>query len=135
MVRCFEDDNVIHVNNRVDPVDDSGVINFELALSDVGQIERRIERLGKKARIKEEQVAQDVRLRLALDTQLPPRPCRRLSPDWGWQALSHFCVSLDCWQPSPVCDNNSGPANTGEHPHQPQTWQQHCWQRRITGET
>ena len=75
MVRCFEDDNVIHVNNRVDPVDDSGVINFELALSDVGQIERRIERLGKKARIKEEQVAQDVRLRLALDTQLPPRPC------------------------------------------------------------
>ena len=75
MVRCFEDDNVIHVNNRVDPVDDSDVINFELALSDVGQIERRIERLGKKARIKEEQVAQDVRLPPALSTQQPQRPC------------------------------------------------------------
>ena len=61
MVRCFEDDNVIHVNNRVDPVDDSDTINFELALSDVGQIERRLERLAKKGRSKEEQAAQDVR--------------------------------------------------------------------------
>ena len=59
-MRCFEDDNVIHVSNRVDPVEDSAVINFELALADVGQIERRIDRLGKKTRLKEEVMAQDV---------------------------------------------------------------------------
>ena len=63
MVRCFEDDNVIHVNNRVDPVDDAETINFELALADVGQIERRMDKLSKKARTKEEQAAADVRPR------------------------------------------------------------------------
>jgi len=47
VVRCFEDDNVVHVDGRVNPVEDVDVINFELALSDFAQIERRLERLGK----------------------------------------------------------------------------------------
>lgn len=34
VVRCFENDNIIHVNNKVDPADDIEVINTELALSD-----------------------------------------------------------------------------------------------------
>lgn len=38
VVRCFEDDDVIHVNGRVDPVEDISVINFELALADLGQV-------------------------------------------------------------------------------------------------
>jgi len=47
VVRCFDDDQVIHVDGRVDPVQDTDVINFELAISDFAQIERRLERLGK----------------------------------------------------------------------------------------
>lgn len=39
-MRCFEDDDVIHVNGRVDPVEDISVINFELALADLGQVRR-----------------------------------------------------------------------------------------------
>lgn len=58
VVRCFEDDNVIHVNNKVDPVNDTDVINFELALADIAQIERRLERLNKKAKSKEEAAQQ-----------------------------------------------------------------------------
>eukprot|EP01023_Acetabularia_acetabulum_P030790 TRINITY_DN28996_c0_g1_i3.p1 TRINITY_DN28996_c0_g1~~TRINITY_DN28996_c0_g1_i3.p1 ORF type:complete len:229 (-),score=37.34 TRINITY_DN28996_c0_g1_i3:39-725(-) len=55
VVRCFEDENVIHVNGKLDPVDDVDVINFELILADVAQVERRLERLNKgKARTKEE---------------------------------------------------------------------------------
>lgn len=38
VVRCFEDDDVIHVAGRVDPVTDIDVINFELALSDITQV-------------------------------------------------------------------------------------------------
>ncbi len=34
VVRCFENDNIIHVNNKVDPADDIDVINTELALSE-----------------------------------------------------------------------------------------------------
>ena len=60
VVRCFEDDNVIHVNNKVDPADDTEVINFELALADIAQIERRMERLTKKAKSKEEAAQQEV---------------------------------------------------------------------------
>lgn len=60
VVRCFEDENVIHVNNKVDPADDSEVINFELALADIAQIERRMERLTKRAKSKEEAAQQEV---------------------------------------------------------------------------
>ncbi|KAL4440386.1 hypothetical protein ABPG75_003387 [Micractinium tetrahymenae] len=47
VVRCFEDGDVVHVAGKVDPVEDADVINFELALADVSQIERRLERLKK----------------------------------------------------------------------------------------
>ncbi len=50
MVRCFENDNIIHVNNKVDPADDIEVINTELALSDLDTCERAIHRVQKKAK-------------------------------------------------------------------------------------
>ena len=62
VVRCFEDDNVHHVNGAVDSLQDIDVINFELALADISQIERRIERLGKgRAKSKEEEARNTVR--------------------------------------------------------------------------
>lgn len=63
-MRCFEDENVIHVAGKVDPLADIDVINFELALSDIGQIEKRLERLTKgRAKSKEEIAAAEVRER------------------------------------------------------------------------
>lgn len=50
VVRCFENDDVIHVSGSVDPVRDIEIINLELALSDLAQIERRLERARKQAR-------------------------------------------------------------------------------------
>jgi GTP-binding protein YchF len=50
VVRCFDDDDIIHVSGSVDPVRDIEVINLELALADLAQIERRIERVRKQAR-------------------------------------------------------------------------------------
>ncbi|GBG86233.1 hypothetical protein CBR_g41138 [Chara braunii] len=47
VVRCFEDDDIVHVNGKIDPLSDVDIINLELALADLSQIERRIERLGK----------------------------------------------------------------------------------------
>lgn len=41
VVRCFENDDVIHVDGRVNPVEDIDTINFELALADIGQVEKR----------------------------------------------------------------------------------------------
>ena len=48
VVRCFEDDNIVHVNNRVDPVADAEVINTELLLRDLQSVEARLNK-GKKA--------------------------------------------------------------------------------------
>ena len=54
VVRCFENDDIIHVSGSIDPVRDIDVINLELALADLSQIERRIERVRKQARTNKE---------------------------------------------------------------------------------
>ena len=43
VVRCFEDDNVIHVEGRVDPVADVGTIDTELCLKDLEAVDKRID--------------------------------------------------------------------------------------------
>ena len=50
VVRCFDDDDIIHVSGSVDPVRDIEVINLELILADLAQIEKRMERVRKQAR-------------------------------------------------------------------------------------
>ncbi|MDP3425682.1 MAG: redox-regulated ATPase YchF [Burkholderiaceae bacterium] len=50
VVRCFEDDNVIHVAGKVDPISDIEVIQTELCLADLGTVEKSLHRFGKAAR-------------------------------------------------------------------------------------
>jgi ribosome-binding ATPase len=50
VVRCFEDSNVIHVNNRVDPAADIEIINTELALADLESCEKQLPRLQRNAK-------------------------------------------------------------------------------------
>jgi GTP-binding protein YchF len=50
VVRCFEDDNVIHVAGRVDPLSDIGVIDTELALSDLTSVDKAITKYTKAAK-------------------------------------------------------------------------------------
>ncbi|GCL51239.1 GTP-binding protein [Microcystis aeruginosa NIES-3804] len=50
VVRCFDNDDIIHVSGSVDPARDIEVINLELALADLGQVEKRVERLRKQAK-------------------------------------------------------------------------------------
>ena len=47
VVRCFEDDNVIHVANKIDPLSDIEVINTELALADMASVEKAIQKSAK----------------------------------------------------------------------------------------
>ena len=50
VVRCFEDENVIHVAGKVDPLSDIEVINTELALADLGTVEKALTRYSKAAK-------------------------------------------------------------------------------------
>ena len=50
VVRCFDDENVIHVAGKVDPLDDIEVIQTELCLADMGTVEKGLHRYNKVAR-------------------------------------------------------------------------------------
>jgi hypothetical protein len=62
VVRCFDDDNVIHVAGKIDPISDIEVINTELALADMASVEKALLRATKAARTgnKDEQAKKDV---------------------------------------------------------------------------
>ncbi len=49
VVRCFDDNNIIHVDSKIDPVNDIEVINLELSLSDLEIVNSRIDKIKKKA--------------------------------------------------------------------------------------
>jgi ribosome-binding ATPase len=77
VVRCFEDGNVIHVNNKVDPVSDIEVIHTELALADMQSIEKAKHRFGKTLRSGDKEAMKMVplleRVEKALDGLHPVR--------------------------------------------------------------
>ena len=51
VLRCFDDENIVHVDGPVDPVRDKEIIDLELQLKDLETIEGRIERVSKQARV------------------------------------------------------------------------------------
>ncbi len=77
VIRCFEDDDVIHVEGSIDPVRDAEVIETELMISDLESLERQVENLKKKARSGDKEViAQSeflTRIKDALDAGEPAR--------------------------------------------------------------
>src|SRR5689334_20692454 len=77
VVRCFENDDVIHVANRIDPLSDVDVINTELGLADLDAVDRALQRAAKAARAqdKEALARRDVleRLKAHLDAGKPAR--------------------------------------------------------------
>ena len=62
VVRCFEDDLVTHVANKVDPIHDIEIINTELTLSDLESCEKHITRVTKLAKSQDKQAKLDLEL-------------------------------------------------------------------------
>jgi len=50
MVRCFDDENVVHVEDSIDPIRDIEIIELELLFADIQSLEKRVERLIKQAK-------------------------------------------------------------------------------------
>ena len=55
VVRCFEDDDVVHVAGRLDPLSDIEIINTELSLADLESVERAIEKTAKRMKANEKE--------------------------------------------------------------------------------
>jgi len=70
VVRIFEDDNVIHVGGKIDPVSDIGVINLELILADMQTVSKRIGSIGKDVKAGKKDAKIEAGLLEKLDTAL-----------------------------------------------------------------
>ena len=77
VLRCFEDDDITHVEGRVDPVEDAEVIETELMLADLESIEKRMQNLVRKVRGGDKEAVQQVKLlemaQAALENGQPAR--------------------------------------------------------------
>ncbi|MGF1570340.1 MAG: redox-regulated ATPase YchF [Nodosilinea sp.] len=87
VVRCFDDDDIIHVAGSVDPVRDIEVINLELALADLAQLERRADRVRKLARADKEAQAELAILETLLPVLNDGQPARRVKLDAEAEAM------------------------------------------------
>ena len=82
VVRCFEDENVIHVAGKVDPLADIEVIQTELALADLATMEKTIHRVTKLARGGDKEAAKLLVVLAKVEPQLnEAKPVRALSLD------------------------------------------------------
>ncbi len=80
VLRCFENDDVTHVEGRVDPVEDAQTIEMELMLADMESIEKRLQNLSRKIKGGDKQsLEQDMLLRRALSCLEDGKPARNVS--------------------------------------------------------
>jgi GTP-binding protein YchF len=70
VVRCFEDENVVHVDGSVDPKRDIETINFELIFADLEVLERRIAKTTKAARVGDKSVKLELEMETGLKAHL-----------------------------------------------------------------
>jgi GTP-binding protein YchF len=87
VVRCFENDDILHVLDSVDPVRDIEIINMELILADMAQVEKRIERARKDARTKKEAVIEVEALEKILPALQEGLPARSVALTEDQQAV------------------------------------------------
>ena len=88
VVRCFEDENVIHVNGRVDPLADIETIETELALADLAGLEKQLVKAQKLSRSGDKEAAKLVAVLEKCQAQLDKaKPIRSLGLDADERAL------------------------------------------------
>lgn len=109
VVRCFEDQKIIHVSNKIDPLDDISTINTELELADLEAVEKRYEKVAKIAHggnATKEQKDEARLLELCRDTLQKGLPVRSLNlSDEDKKIVQGFFLLTD--KPTLYCANIS----------------------------
>lgn len=70
VVRCFDNDQITHVEETVDPIRDIEIINYELILSDLSVVENRINKIQKKAKAGDKEANQEYQILLEIQKTL-----------------------------------------------------------------
>ena len=114
VVRCFVDDDVVHVHDRIDPMEDATTIDTELMLADMESIEKRLVNLVRKVRGGDKEAVQQERLlRAALEALEQGKPARTVKvdveDDKQWQMLQLLTTKPILY----VCNVGEGDAAVG----------------------
>ena len=83
VLRCFDDDDITHVEGRVDPIDDSEIIETELMLADLENIDKRLKNLEKKLKSFDKEAVEQARLLETVKTALSSgKPARLIELEY-----------------------------------------------------
>jgi len=111
--RCFEDDDITHVEGRIDPLSDLDIIETELMLADLESLEKRVPNLEKRAR-QDKDSATTLRLvNLALDQLKAGRPARTAKVDPDDAKAWHMLQLLTSLPALYVCNVDEASADKG----------------------
>ena len=116
VVRCFNDDNVVHVAGKVSPVDDIEIINTELALSDLDTLEKKLLRAEKLSRSGDKKAKEEValyeRIKALLEQGKKIRDCAENEDERIWLRDLHLLTAKPVLYVANVAEDDLA----GEHP-------------------
>ncbi|WGW05684.1 redox-regulated ATPase YchF [Tropicibacter oceani] len=114
VLRCFEDDDVTHVDGRVDPVADAETIETELIIADMESLEKRLQNIVRKVRGGDKEAVQQERLmKLALAALEEGKPARVVEVDAEDQKQWKMLQLLSSKPVLYVCNVDESEAATG----------------------
>lgn len=116
VLRCFDDDDITHVDGRIDPVSDSETVETELMMSDLESIDRRLPIVEKKARSGDKE-SMDLLpvMRGAFDLLGSGKPARWLNVRENEQAIFRNLQLLTAKPVLYVCNVDEKSASSGNH--------------------
>jgi GTP-binding protein YchF len=115
VLRCFEDQNIVHVEGRVDPLRDADVVETELLLADLESLEKRLPAAQKKAKTGDPEIAEQVgMMERVLDVLNSNQPARAVAlRDPAERKLLHSLQLLTAKPILYVCNVEEASAATG----------------------
>jgi GTP-binding protein YchF len=114
VLRCFEDDDITHVENRIDPVADAETVETELMLSDLESLEKRVVPIEKKAKSGEKEAKEQLALMMKALTLLREGKPARLAELTPEEREPYRQLALLTSKPVLyVCNVEEGSAATG----------------------
>lgn len=99
VVRCFSDDNIVHVEGRVNPVSDKEIIDYELQLKDLESVDKKIQKVERAAKAGDAksraQLAILLQYKSTLEAGKSARTVQGLEPDAKFEAIGDLCLLTD----------------------------------------
>ena len=117
VVRCFDDDNVVHVDGNVNPVRDKEIIDFELGLKDLETVEKRMDKVARAAKAGNKEELRNLEILTAVKKHLESgKPARELLADMEEDGKILIAKELSLLTAKPtlyVCNVDEASALTG----------------------